>query len=57
MTGEYFQEAINTLNASWLENKLVKLFGKKSIYYENGSVVVLKKFRNKRYLVGYYKQK
>lgn len=53
----FFKESINTLNASWLKLKLVKLFGKTE-YVENGrSLIVIKHFRGKSYLINYATKK
>ena len=46
------KEAINTLNATWLELKLAKLFGHKYYQREGEFIVHLASWRGKAYLIG-----
>ena len=46
----YFKEAYNTLMASWIEIKLAKLFGRKTIHQEEGISVTIHRYRGKLYL-------
>ena len=48
---KYFKEALNTVQASWLDIQHAKLFGKKSTHSEDGIVVTVYKYRGKVYLV------
>ena len=47
----YFEEALNTLQATWLELKLAKLFGKKAVGRDGNTVVTISQWRGKLYML------
>jgi hypothetical protein len=51
MTGKFVREAINTMNASWVEIKCARYLGKRTTVKDDNALIVLSTWKGKRYFI------